>query len=568
MVAVKRSLVAIIFICLIATSSAFGSASNIYITQNGSPSGSCTSNVQTPAFFNNSANWGSGSSQIGPGTTVLLCGTFTFGAGATGFAVYGSGTSSAPIVIQFDTGAILQAPYFGLQGVPCGPVNSACGGAINVPNYNYIIVDGGTNGLIQNTQNGSPGNSCIGGKCSHQQNSTGVYISGSNILVRNLTIQNIYENAGSSSGATDTGGQGTADIRVDTGSSNITICNNTLNNARVGIWSDTSGSGAQNTNCSSNTLVSGVNYFLNTLTDHAWQFSLNGSGAPNVYANDVGTNVNWQFPTNAYHTDGLITFSDGTSIITPYVYNNYFHGDLGAGSPTGQIFCTYGGSGSGSACTLFNNVIVGIGYGSTQDALIYFHAADGNPLGPHVLYNNTLVSGSFAIDMDGDSTTQYYWQNNVWSPGASSGWFYHQETAAQPFSTLKNTNNNAYSSNNNGRWNWDSGIYTSLASWGSGCASGGAGGCDSASSYSNPNLSSTYQLQSGSPAIGLGANLTSLCKGQLAPLCYDKPLQVGAGGSLTSNLRPTSGAWDAGAYQYSTGNPAPAAPTGLSAVVQ
>lgn len=559
MVAVKRSLVAIIFTCLIATSSAFGSASNIYITQNGSPSGSCTSNVQTPAFFNNSSNWGNGSSQIGPGTTVLLCGTFTFAAGASGFTFNGSGTSTQPIIIQLDTDTVLQAPYFGGVGVggPCGP--APCPAAITDFGYQNVIIDGGTNGIIQNTNNGT--------NLANRQQSTGVYVKGSNIIVRNLTIQNIYQNNGSSSGATDTGGVNTSDVYVDQGSSNITVCNNTLNNARIGILSNTTGSGSQNTNCASNTFVSGVNYFLNTLTDHAWQMGINGGGSPNIYANDIGTQANWQFPIASYHTDGIIVFGY-PGVVSPYIYNNYFHGDLGAGSPTGQIFCTYGMTGSGSACTVFNNVIVGMGYGTTNDSLIYWHAADGNPLGPHRIFNNTFVNGGTQNALDGDSTTHYTFQNNVFSPGGSGGWFYAQESQTQPFSTLVGANNNNYDNSNSGRWNWAASIYGALDPWQTACTAGGGGGCDSASVYSPAKLSGTYQLQSGSPATGLAANLTSLCSGQLAPLCYDKPLQVGAGGSLTSNLRPSSGSWDAGAYQYSTGSGAPAAPTGLSAVVQ
>src|SRR2546422_239811 len=141
------------------------------------------------------------------------------------------------------------------------------------------------------------------------------------------------------------------------------------------------------------------------LTDHCWHVNITGAGSMNIYANDFGTYTNWQFPTSTYHTDGVIAFGN-RSVITPFIYNNYFHGDLGAGSPTGQIFCTYGGAGngSGSSCTIFNNVIVGVGYGTTHDTLIYFHgAAAGNPLGPHHLYNNTLLNGQNNITMDGDT---------------------------------------------------------------------------------------------------------------------------------------------------------------------
>src|ERR1700691_5386945 len=140
MVTVRRSAVAIIFIFLVATSAAFGSASNVSITQSGSPSGNCTTNVQTPSFFNNAANWGSGGSQIGPGTTVLLCGTFTSSAkGGNALTTQGNGTSSSPITVICDTICTFQSTgwWGATQEWGCG----ACSGAISVVN-SYIILDG------------------------------------------------------------------------------------------------------------------------------------------------------------------------------------------------------------------------------------------------------------------------------------------------------------------------------------------------------------------------------------------------------------------------------------------
>src|ERR1019366_4356515 len=140
MKAVRLTLVIGFF--LVMASTAF--ANNIYITQSGSAAGSCTSSVQTPAFFNAAANWGSGASQIGPGTTVLLCGTFTGSAGSTLLTFQGSGTSGSPITLKFDTNALLTAPYW-----------AGGSGAINVNSRSYVTIDGGTNGTIQNTANGT-----------------------------------------------------------------------------------------------------------------------------------------------------------------------------------------------------------------------------------------------------------------------------------------------------------------------------------------------------------------------------------------------------------------------------
>jgi len=61
-----------------------------------------------------------------------------------------------------------------------------------------------------------------------------------------------------------------------------------------------------------------------------------------------------------------------------------------------------------------------------------------------------------------------------------------------------------------------------------------------------------------SATVGAGVNLTAQCSGILAALCI----------GLDGNPRPSSGAWDVGAYEYTSGQGLPAAPTGLAAIVQ
>jgi hypothetical protein len=60
--------------------------------------------------------------------------------------------------------------------------------------------------------------------------------------------------------------------------------------------------------------------------------------------------------------------------------------------------------------------------------------------------------------------------------------------------------------------------------------------------------------------VGHGTNLTSLCTGgTIDNLCKDR----------LGNARPTSGAWDAGAYEWGTSSAnAPNPPTSLTASVQ
>jgi len=141
----KRCLLGLLFTLLLALP-ASASLTNVYIAQSsaGSADGTSCANAYAVTFFNTSGNWGSGSSQIGPGTTVHLCGTFTFSAGATALTFNGSGTSGNPITLLWESGAVLQAPYF-----------SAATFGINGNGASYVVINGGTNGVIQNTANGT-----------------------------------------------------------------------------------------------------------------------------------------------------------------------------------------------------------------------------------------------------------------------------------------------------------------------------------------------------------------------------------------------------------------------------
>ncbi|MGA9864125.1 MAG: hypothetical protein WBQ19_18590, partial [Terriglobales bacterium] len=569
--AVKRSLVAIIFICLVATSSAFGSATNIYITQTGSPSGNCTANVQTPAFFNNASNWGSGATQIGPGTTVLLCGTFTSSVqGGNVLTVQGSGSAAGPITILFDTNAQMNSA--GWWGSYNADACSTCTGAITVNGFNYITIDGGTNGVIQNRLSGTPGNACSAGTCTQQpgnSGSLGIHLAGDHLIVRNLTIQGIYMNAGSSTSASDTAGNATADIRVDGAATNLQIYNNTLNSARAGIWGGFNGSTGPD-NCPS----AGVCIYSNAISDHAWQMTVNSAGSNNVvnvYGNNIGDGgslpgwLNWQYPTGQYHQDGIFIWgSSNNQVVTAYVYNNYIHGDLGQGSPSGMIYCAnngVSGSGTGCALTAFNNVIVGTGSAATNDQIIAVKAdVYGVNMGPVNLYNNTLIGGAYSLEIynvSGGPSFALTAKNSIFYPGdsATPRWFFHQEDSGSPISSITSSNN-LYNNGNSTAWNYNGGQYGTLSAWQAAC------GCDaSPSAVSNPNLSATYTLQSGSPAIGLGANLTPMSVNSL-DVSYNEITRAASG-----SCKPgVPGCWDAGANQFGGNSVSP--PTGLMATVQ
>lgn len=524
MVTARRSTVAIFFVCLVTASSAFGSAANIYITQNGSPSGNCTANVQTPAFFNNAANWGSGASQIGPGTTVLICGTFTGAAGATEFTFQGSGTSGNPVILQFDAAAQLTAPYW-----------SGSNGAIGCSSQSYVEIDGGTNGVITNSANGTK-------QANHQQSYGVGFSSCTNVEIKNLTVKNIYINNGSNSGASDTNGQNTACIALNGNSTGSLVHNNTVSQCKTGVLVSADPNGD-----ASNDQIYG-----NTISDMDWGIMAGGGdsgdtiGGLVIHDNNITNWTNWQFPTSAYHQDGIILFNsgsnagDGAATLTATVNNNYIYGDLGVGSPTGFLFCSWN-----TQCTVYNNLFVNTGH------VIYGIVWLDTHMGGYRVYNNTIVglSGDSAITLGTSVSTNVnspsIFQNNVVvGPGVG----------IHDYSTLTSD----VSASDRNVWRTASGSAPQMATKDSNFVSYAtwqAGGYDKNSTNSDPKLDGTYHLQSGSSATGLAANLTTL---NINPLDMD----------LALNPRPTPNTvkWDAGVYNASSGS-GPAPPTALTATV-
>jgi hypothetical protein len=528
MITVRKLLFAIIFLSLVSAGCAFGSAANVYITQNGSPTGSCTSNVQTPAFVTTAGNWGSGSSQIGPGTTVLFCGTFNLSVGSSLASFLGSGNSTSPVTFKLDSNAIIQSPAMG----------SDSAGAFNCNGKSYVTVDGDGTGTIENTANGTG--------LANARSSSGLYFSNcTNAVVNGLVIKNIYLNQENNSSGS---GQYTADIAcggvTTTGSTctGMQIYNNTLNNARAGI----------NINFDSGNDASKVAIYNNTISDHAWGITFAADNASStasgviIHDNNINSFLNWTDNVATYHTDGLILYNDvnAKSYDTYQIYNNHFSGSLGKYSATGYIAC-----GRMSTCTIFNNVMV-----DTGSTPAYGYIWLYTPNGPDSVYNNTLVAssgGGFGVTLGDDAglgggtTSNLTVKDNI---------FINVTVGIHDYRSL--TTDVAASDNNVWRtpsgdapqFATNDGSEFSYATW-------QKDGFDLNSTTSDPLLASNYVPQSGSSAIGLGANLTPL---NVPPLDVD----------MAGNPRPASGgvSWVSGAFNNTSGGLAP--PTGLVAVVK
>jgi hypothetical protein len=487
-------------------------AGDVYITPDGSATGNCSTNPHSPAWFNSSANWGTGASQIGPGTTVHLCGTFTGGSNSTLLSAQAKGTAGHPITILFESGAVLQAPYFSYNG------------GINIDNKSFIVIDGGTNGLIQNTANGSS----LGNK----QNSVGISAgSCSNCEIRNLTIANIYVHVVNENSIDQTlvqaismsGSNWLVHDNVihdcgwcvrnfyNSGDTNVKVYNNDIYNVDHGYTPAGSGN------------VSGSNFFF--------------------YNNHVHDYKNWDTASDSYHHDGVHAFGvAGANLTNLQIYDNLFDGNTGANFTSHIYVERPDSSPSETNPLIFNNIFDGTHEPGGNFGMLAIGAVSGAQA-----YNNTFAgvnnNASYCVLLASGTSTL---KNNVFTGCWAAVYFY---------SPAPNTvfNYNTYASQGSCGIGYSSTgtCFNTISSWRS------FSGQDANSQLvASAGLDGTFHPTSGSAVIVKGTNLSSL--GVTA-------LQLDKGGAV----RIVSGAWDGGAYQSgSSVATLPEPPQGVTAIVQ
>jgi hypothetical protein len=335
-------------------------AEDIYITQTaqGSDSGANAANAHSASWFNTSGNWGSGTGKIGPGDIVHLCGTLT-----SSITVQSSGTSGSPITILFEADARMSAPTW----------SSA---VISAVNKNYVVVDGGTNGIIEATNNGAT--------LANHNNITGVSVSGQYLEVRNLTIRNLYVRAQDS---TDAVGSNAIYIHA----SNSSVHNNNITWAENGIlWAFAA---EQNGSVYSNT----IRYISTGIIFGSDSTSATYSNM-DIYDNDISDTYVWDQPANDFHHDGVHFWGYGPDVTGLKVHGNYVHGDWGTHYTTQLYF-----EGTATGYQVYNNVLV------APFRRIYTKLA-----GPGYVYNNTFSGDGWAMDCLSGNVVDF--ANNIMYP--------------------------------------------------------------------------------------------------------------------------------------------------------
>lgn len=492
----------------------FVTATDIYFAATSAGSNNGTSCANAYAYNDGSHGWNVAGNWVA-GNVLHSCGAFSFGNNGAPVTVGGSGSSGNPVIFKWETGSTWTANYWSTSAVTCS-------------GQNFITFDGGTNGSITATANGT--------SLANQINSTFFNFSScNNVIVQNLTGTNLYQR--SSPTDTTAGGNGTHWILYNTGCDHINANHNTLSGSRSDVEVIFS-------------TVTDAQVYNNTFDYCSWCIIFGQNNTNNtasgvvIHDNNIGPHINIWLDTGAQtmHADEIDLFAVlSGATISATVYNNYLHGDMCSGAGVNCTAYLYiDGALSGN---FFNNVIVSESGGGEGNIVV---RGEGNTVGAVNIYNNTnislVVGGSNGIKTDfccgGATGNQQVYKNNLFLNFANnylSGPDNYNQLSAVNFDDYFAYTTFAMRNSNTGPGHSDT-----FAVW-------QTDGFDANGTVSDPKLNtSTFQVASGSAAISAATNLTSLCSGALVPLCTDK----------SGVARPPTGNWTIGANQFASAPPA------------
>lgn len=506
----------------------------VYIAQSsaGSNNGTSCGNAYAVTFFNTSGNWGLGSSQIGAGTTVHVCGTVS-----NQLVFNGSGTSGNVITLLFEPGAKLSAS---------ATVWNA-DSPIWLGGNSYILINGGlanTGGAATNleaTDNGSA--------LTYQLPISGIATGGAaNLEIKNFGCSNLYVHTSLSDSTISS--DSSACVSANPQGANISIHDSTFHDSEDGILLSVANAGTLNLQVYNMNMYH-MDHFLFTTCDT--------SGASGFYYHDnyIHDPTNWDTTANTYHHDGwLVNSNTGQTCDQIYDYNNLYGGDWGNNN-TSPIFLDNNG-GVIQNVYVFNDVFL-----NTNNAHPWGNGINiipgGSSDGPAHVWNNTVICGAIGGSGMQVSGINIDFRNNVQSSCAT--FFSISNGTGSTISTMDYnyyanlipSGNSAFyfASNNSGSGS----LATQFGAWKT-IVQGLISGSESHSaSGSSAGLNSTGMPQYGSAVIGAGVNL---CNGIVS--CTGSPglaalaSTTSAGNTITPNARPSSGPWDIGAYNYVPSN--------------
>jgi hypothetical protein len=470
---------------------------NIYIAQTaqGSDNGTNAATAHSAAWFNTAGNLGNGTGKISAGDTAHLCGIIT-----STLTILGSGTAGNPIVILFENNAKISNATW---------PNNTC--ILSATGRNYIVIDGGVNGIIEATDNGSQSNWVPAGDHTYANTLFGINLSGSdNIEIKNMTVQNLYHRVPVSNDSI-----GDAYGIVTSDCDQVSIHDNKVIEARRHIGLYTS-SGSHNVGAAiyNNTLDRGASFL-----EFGTSSNIGNYDSIAIYNNTIGNGYVWDGIWNSggnhFHGGGIHVYcgNEPYAIKTPKIYNN----TIGAGG-MGNCFTSFIFlEGHVHAPLIYNNVLKVTRPAATPaNGFIYLKETTDSAL----VCNNTMISYNqtgMGICLGSGMGQKLF--NNI---------FYNTGHGIRLVGgSITESSYNLFDSV--ATWSVPSVCYN-LACW-----QNQSPNYDNVGSFEALNLmlDTNYRPQNGSPVINRGKDLSAL-------FSTDKD----------GTLRPQGAGWEIGAYEY------------------
>jgi len=455
-------------------------AEDLYVAQIalGADTGASAANAKSLAWANTSGNWGSGAGKISAGDNLILVGTIT-----NTLNILGAGSSGNVITVKQDVGGSkFSAPYFS-TGTP----NNYDGGAIRNFGQSYVDLDGL---WFEGVGNGDG--------LAYTNGWTAVnFTSVSRSTIRNCVFTNLYIRVAGTNRTGATAIQNTC--KNGTAYSFFTVENCKVYHASTGI--DTDYSGVTHDNTFRSNTIAYVNWGIRTGDRDSNSTNYNLA----IYGNDISHFSNWDGTDAAsqaiLHHNGIYCWAEsGGKLQTLSISRNIIGPDFTITSPnqaTSGVFIS--GVGAVGPITIDNNLFLEE-TSAPSNGDIFLWAGYG--VITHV-YNNTVIgSGSgIGIGLNLQRGGTHNLKNNLITRKNAINITY-SGTTTETLNIDYNlgydlVSGQAYSKSTTG-----SSSFKNFAQW-------QALGYDAHGLSSNPSLDANYVPQTGSPAIGVGVDLSA-----------------------------------------------------------
>lgn len=382
----------LLLLCLVCSAR----AEDIYFAQTaaGADDGTSASNAKAISWINTAGNWGSGANKVSAGDTIHACGTLT-----TNLTIHASGTAGNPITLTFEAGAKFSNASW---------TNNIISKGSGIDKVADFIIDGGSNGKIEATDNGylkAFTNSfyAISLTCA------------SNVTIRNLSILDMFPRT---SNTVDCGSSASA-IYLNGALTNVTVNNCVISNNANSITFGLAGGFTTNCQIYSNVIrrASVGVYIIQIATGSMQQ-------GTRIWANDINNGRDWDGCPGPFHQDGIHAgiAQSGSTNIDMQIYRNKV-GDQCGYSSTSAIFVENTQAGLRNVdLKIFNNLITLTNGENWANGWIATYSDSA------LIANNTIIAANagtiFAANANATNSFGTFYTNNLVHDG---GTFLYQQ---------------------------------------------------------------------------------------------------------------------------------------------